>query len=176
MSEAKGDTLYQLNMQRETWCRVEGGSKFWTHAERRHFACHLQSTCDFKSPTAQRSEQRSSWIRGVAKLAERKHFAQNITPRHTFTVIDQNCYDFITKEDLMDTYAAMGCLNVPKEELDAMMKEASGPLNFTTFLTIAAYDPVQPLREDEIKSMWSAFPSDMAGNIDYDNISSIITH
>ena len=30
----------------------------------------------------------------------------------------------------------MGRLNVKNEELDAMMKEASGPINFTVFLTM----------------------------------------
>lgn len=29
-----------------------------------------------------------------------------------------------------------GRLNVKNEELDAMMKEASGPINFTVFLTM----------------------------------------
>lgn len=56
--------------------------------------------------------------------------------KEAFTVIDQNRDGVITKEDLMDTYAAMGILNVPKEELDAIMKEASRPINFTTFLTM----------------------------------------
>lgn len=34
------------------------------------------------------------------------------------------------------TYPAPGRLNVKNEELDAMMKEASGPINFTVFLTM----------------------------------------
>lgn len=33
-------------------------------------------------------------------------------------------------------YLATGRLNVKNEELDAMMKEASGPINFTVFLTM----------------------------------------
>ncbi|KAJ8396152.1 hypothetical protein AAFF_G00020190 [Aldrovandia affinis] len=77
MSKAKDDALYQLNVQRETWCRVEADSKFWAQAERRHFACHLQTTCGFKSLHAQRADQRSSWIGGIATLPERKHFAEN---------------------------------------------------------------------------------------------------
>lgn len=32
--------------------------------------------------------------------------------------------------------ASMGQLNVKNEELDAMIKEASGPINFTVFLTM----------------------------------------
>ncbi|XP_035280194.1 myosin regulatory light chain 2, skeletal muscle isoform-like [Anguilla anguilla] len=132
--------------------------------------------------------------------------------KEAFTVIDQNRDGVITKEDLMDTYAAMGCLNVPKEELDAMIKEAKGPINFTTFLTMfgerlkgsdpedtitAAFRVLDPegmgtlkkeyleemlmtqcnrFTEEEIKNMWSAFPPDLAGNIDYKSISYTITH
>lgn len=32
--------------------------------------------------------------------------------------------------------ATMGQLNVKNEELEAMVKEASGPINFTVFLTM----------------------------------------
>lgn len=32
--------------------------------------------------------------------------------------------------------AILGRLNVKNEELDAMIKEASGPINFTVFLTM----------------------------------------
>ncbi|XP_072453697.1 myosin regulatory light chain 11 isoform X2 [Notamacropus eugenii] len=56
--------------------------------------------------------------------------------KEAFTVIDQNRDGIIDKEDLRDTFAAMGRLNVKNEELDAMMKEASGPINFTVFLTM----------------------------------------
>lgn len=33
-------------------------------------------------------------------------------------------------------HPTLGRLNVKNEELDAMMKEASGPINFTVFLTM----------------------------------------
>uniref|UniRef100_A0A2I3G7M5 Myosin light chain 11 n=1 Tax=Nomascus leucogenys TaxID=61853 RepID=A0A2I3G7M5_NOMLE len=56
--------------------------------------------------------------------------------KEAFTVIDQNRDGIIDKEDLRDTFAAMGRLNVKNEELDAMMKEASGPINFTVFLNM----------------------------------------
>ncbi|XP_007452798.1 PREDICTED: myosin regulatory light chain 2, skeletal muscle isoform type 2-like [Lipotes vexillifer] len=56
--------------------------------------------------------------------------------KEAFTVIDQNRDGIIDKEDLRDTFAAMGRLNVKNEEIDDMMKEASGPINFTVFLTM----------------------------------------
>ncbi|XP_034275643.1 myosin regulatory light chain 11 [Pantherophis guttatus] len=56
--------------------------------------------------------------------------------KEAFTVIDQNRDGIIDKEDLRDTFAAMGRLNVKNEELESMIKEASGPINFTVFLTM----------------------------------------
>ncbi|OCT61827.1 hypothetical protein XELAEV_18047856mg [Xenopus laevis] len=129
-----------------------------------------------------------------------------------FTVIDQNRDGIIDKEDLRDTFAAMGRVNVKNEELEEMVKEASGPINFTVFLTMfgeklkgadpedvitGAFKVLDPeakgsikkqfLEEllttqcdrftpDEIKNMWTAFPPDVAGNVDYKNICYVITH
>uniref|UniRef100_A0A2K5D8V6 Myosin light chain 10 n=1 Tax=Aotus nancymaae TaxID=37293 RepID=A0A2K5D8V6_AOTNA len=53
-----------------------------------------------------------------------------------FTIMDQNRDGFIDKEDLRDTFAALGRINVKNEELEAMVKEAPGPINFTVFLTM----------------------------------------
>ncbi|XP_067883728.1 LOW QUALITY PROTEIN: myosin regulatory light chain 11-like [Heterodontus francisci] len=53
-----------------------------------------------------------------------------------FTVIDQNRDGIISKDDLAGTFAVMGRMNVKGDELDAMIKEASGPINFTVFLTM----------------------------------------
>ncbi|XP_043311904.1 myosin regulatory light chain 10 isoform X2 [Cervus elaphus] len=50
--------------------------------------------------------------------------------------MDQNRDGFIDKEDLRDTFAALGRINVKNEELEAMVKEAPGPINFTVFLTM----------------------------------------
>nr|XP_014348636.1 PREDICTED: kinesin-like protein KIF21B [Latimeria chalumnae] len=56
--------------------------------------------------------------------------------KEAFTLIDQNRDGFIDKEDLKDTYASLGKLNVKDDELEAMLKEASGPINFTMFLNL----------------------------------------
>ncbi|KAH0628446.1 hypothetical protein JD844_009618 [Phrynosoma platyrhinos] len=72
-----------------------------------------------------------------------------------FTLIDQNRDGFIDKEDLKDTYASLGkysgmhyshfqllyflvvCkTNVKDDELESMLKEATGPINFTMFLNL----------------------------------------
>ncbi|KAG2463697.1 MLRS protein, partial [Polypterus senegalus] len=129
-----------------------------------------------------------------------------------FTVIDQNRDGIISKDDLRDTFAAMGSLNVKNEELEAMVKEANGPINFTVFLTmfgeklkgadpedviIAAFKVLDPegkgtikkefLQEllttqcdrfsaEEMKNFFTAFPPDVAGNVDYKNVCYVITH
>uniref|UniRef100_A0A673MBN2 Myosin, light chain 2b, regulatory, cardiac, slow n=1 Tax=Sinocyclocheilus rhinocerous TaxID=307959 RepID=A0A673MBN2_9TELE len=119
---------------------------------------------------------------------------------------DSNCSDnFLTS-------ASAGRLNVKQEELDEMLKEAPGPINFTVFLTMfgeklkgadaeetilnafKVFDPEGKgtLRKDflarmlttqadrfsseETEQMFSAFPPDAAGNVDYKNLVYIITH
>ncbi|XP_012887210.1 PREDICTED: myosin regulatory light chain 10 isoform X1 [Dipodomys ordii] len=62
-----------------------------------------------------------------------------VTPplsHQAFTIMDQNRDGFIDKEDLRDTFAALGRINVKNEELEVMVKEAPGPINFTVFLTM----------------------------------------
>ncbi|MCI2575774.1 hypothetical protein KC388_15650, partial [Listeria monocytogenes] len=55
--------------------------------------------------------------------------------KEAFTIMDQNRDGFIDKNDLRDTFAALGRVNVKNEEIDEMIKEAPGPINFTVFLT-----------------------------------------
>nr|XP_015194637.1 PREDICTED: myosin regulatory light chain 2, skeletal muscle isoform-like [Lepisosteus oculatus] len=132
--------------------------------------------------------------------------------KEAFTVIDQNRDGLITKDDLRDTFAAMGCLNIKSEELDAMLRESNGPINFTTFLTMfgeklkgadpedvitSAFKILDPegkgtikkdylqellqtqcdrFSDEEINNLWASFPPDITGNVDYRNVSYIITH
>ncbi|KAF1373895.1 hypothetical protein PFLUV_G00243670 [Perca fluviatilis] len=116
--------------------------------------------------------------------------------KEAFTIIDQNRDGIISKDDLRDVLATMGQLNVKNEELEAMVKEASGPINFTVFLTmfgekLKGADPEEryalSLEEllttqcdrftaEEMTNLWAAFPPDVAGNVDYKNICYVITH
>ncbi|KAM9238079.1 myosin light chain 5 [Dugong dugon] len=51
--------------------------------------------------------------------------------------MDQNQDRFVDKEDLKDTYASLGKTNIKdNDELDAILKEASGPISFTMFLKL----------------------------------------
>jgi Ca2+-binding EF-hand superfamily protein len=50
-------------------------------------------------------------------------------------MIDTDKDGFITKDDLQDTFASLGKIHTD-EYLESMLNEASGPLNFTMFLTL----------------------------------------
>uniref|UniRef100_A0A8C7JAB8 EF-hand domain-containing protein n=1 Tax=Oncorhynchus kisutch TaxID=8019 RepID=A0A8C7JAB8_ONCKI len=56
--------------------------------------------------------------------------------KEAFTIMDQNRDGFIDKNDLRDTFCALGRLNVGNDELDEMLKMAPGPINFTIFLSM----------------------------------------
>jgi len=55
--------------------------------------------------------------------------------KEAFGIMDQNKDGIIDKNDLKDLYAVMGQI-ASDSQIDAMIKEAPGPLNFTTFLTL----------------------------------------
>ncbi|XP_028809341.1 spermatogenesis-associated protein 45 [Denticeps clupeoides] len=74
MADANKDGLYEQNLRRETWCRVEAGGRFWQGAERRHFRCHLRTTLDLQSPGNGIPEQRSAWMEQASQYPERRHF------------------------------------------------------------------------------------------------------
>lgn len=49
--------------------------------------------------------------------------------------MDQNKDGIIDKQDLKDLYAMMGQI-ASDTQIDSMIKEAPGPINFTVFLTL----------------------------------------
>ncbi|KAI2665090.1 Myosin regulatory light chain 2, ventricular/cardiac muscle isoform [Labeo rohita] len=109
--------------------------------------------------------------------------------------MDQNRDGFIDKNDLRDTFAALGRLNVKQEEIDDMLKEASGADPEETILNaFKVFDPegkgilkkeyvtemlttqADRFSAEEMEQMFTAFPPDAAGNLDYRNLVHIITH
>jgi len=57
------------------------------------------------------------------------------TFKEAFQMIDQDKDGFISKNDIRQTFDSLGRL-CTEEELESMVKEAPGPINFTMFLTI----------------------------------------
>ncbi|XP_078105751.1 myosin, light chain 2b, regulatory, cardiac, slow [Sander vitreus] len=131
--------------------------------------------------------------------------------KEAFTIMDQNRDGFIDKNDLRDTFAALG-RTACQEEIDEMLTEAPGPVNFTVFLTMfgeklkgadpeetilnafKVFDPdgkgtlkkdfvtemlttqADRFTPEEMEQMFAAFPPDVAGNLDYNNLVHVITH
>ena len=50
-------------------------------------------------------------------------------------MMDQNRDGFIDKDDLKDTFASLGRAP-PDKEIEEMLNEAAGPINFTMFITL----------------------------------------
>uniref|UniRef100_A0A8C0D1G6 Myosin light chain 5 n=1 Tax=Balaenoptera musculus TaxID=9771 RepID=A0A8C0D1G6_BALMU len=92
--------------------------------------------------------------------------------KEAFTLMDQNRDGFIDKEDLKDTYASpdMCKTNVKDEELDAMLKEASGPINFTMFLNMFGEKLSGTDAEETILNAFKMLDSDGKGSINKDYI------
>ncbi|XP_044129441.1 myosin regulatory light chain 10 [Bufo gargarizans] len=95
--------------------------------------------------------------------------------KEAFTIMDQNRDGFIDKGDLRDTFAALGRINVKSEELDDMVKEAPGPINFTIFLTMFGEKLKGTDPEETILNAFKIFDPDGKGHIKADYIREMLT-
>nr|XP_055101956.1 myosin light chain 5 isoform X1 [Symphalangus syndactylus] len=88
--------------------------------------------------------------------------------------MDQNRDGFIDKEDLKDTYASLGKTNVKDDELDAMLKEASGPINFTMFLNLFGEKLSGTDAEETILNAFKMLDPDGKGKINKEYIKRLL--
>ncbi|XP_072909014.1 myosin regulatory light chain 2B, cardiac muscle isoform-like [Hemitrygon akajei] len=88
--------------------------------------------------------------------------------KEAFTIMDQNRDGFINKEDLRGTFAALGRINVNSEELDEMLNQAPGPINFTVFLTMFGEKLKGADPEETILSAFKIFDPEAKGHIKAD--------
>ncbi|KAI3359519.1 hypothetical protein L3Q82_013919, partial [Scortum barcoo] len=95
--------------------------------------------------------------------------------KEAFTIIDQNRDGIISKDDLRDVLASMGQLNVKNEELEAMIKEASGPINFTVFLTMFGEKLKGADPEDVILSAFKVLDPEGTGSIKKEFLQELLT-
>ncbi|XP_068122093.1 myosin regulatory light chain 10 [Hyperolius riggenbachi] len=95
--------------------------------------------------------------------------------KEAFTIMDQNRDGFIDKGDLRDTFAALGRINVKSEELEDMVKEAPGPINFTVFLTMFGEKLKGTDPEETILNAFKIFDPDGKGHIKADYIREMLT-
>uniref|UniRef100_A0A8C2XFY0 Myosin, light chain 2b, regulatory, cardiac, slow n=1 Tax=Cyclopterus lumpus TaxID=8103 RepID=A0A8C2XFY0_CYCLU len=94
--------------------------------------------------------------------------------KEAFTIMDQNRDGFIDKNDLRDTFAALGRVNVKQEEIDEMLKEAPGPINFTVFLTMFGEKLKGADPEETILNAFKVFDPEAKGTLRKDFFDSII--
>jgi len=89
--------------------------------------------------------------------------------KEAFQLMDQDKDGIISKSDLRATFDAVGKLSNEKE-LDEMINEAPGPLNFTQLLSLFAIRMADSGGSDEDDVVVAAFKSfDESGTIDSDN-------
>jgi len=79
--------------------------------------------------------------------------------KEAFNMIDQDRNGFITKEDLAGMFSSLG-KDPPGEYLDDMIKEATGDINFTMFLTLFGEKLHGTDPEDVIKNAFKCFDPD----------------
>ncbi|KAM4529454.1 spermatogenesis-associated protein 45 [Fundulus diaphanus] len=77
-----GEPVLELNMRRESWCRVEADPRgSWERSERRHYRNHLRTGAVLLSALTGRQQRGAACteLRPPVKLPERKHFEQSYT-------------------------------------------------------------------------------------------------
>ncbi|KAG8441010.1 hypothetical protein GDO86_006664 [Hymenochirus boettgeri] len=79
---------------------------------------------------AKRAQRGSSNVFSMFEQSQIQEF------KEAFSCIDQNRDGIISKSDLKETYFQLGKINVNDDELEEMLKEGKGPINFTVFLTL----------------------------------------
>ncbi|CAF0914748.1 unnamed protein product [Brachionus calyciflorus] len=84
--------------------------------------------------------------------------------KEAFYMIDQDRDGFITKEDLQDIFVSLGKIE-SDNLIDNMLSEASGPINFTMFLTLFGVKMNGTDSEDVIKNAFSCFDEKGTGLI-----------
>lgn len=123
----------------------------------------MSSKAKDKKGTKKKAQRATSNVFAMFDQAQIQEF------KEAFNMVDQNRDGFISKEDLAATFDSLGKL-VKDDYLEEMLNEASGPINFTMFLTlfgekISGTDP-----EDVIKSAFASFDVEGKGVIDEEKL------
>jgi myosin regulatory light chain 12 len=95
--------------------------------------------------------------------------------KEAFGIMDQNKDGFIDKGDLKDLYASMGMVP-PDSQLESMIKEAPGAINFTVFLTLFGERLTGTDPEDVIVGAFQMFDKKDTGQISEDELKKILTN
>uniref|UniRef100_A0A8C4IIJ2 EF-hand domain-containing protein n=2 Tax=Dicentrarchus labrax TaxID=13489 RepID=A0A8C4IIJ2_DICLA len=121
-----------------------------------------------KEGGAKRAQRASSNVFSMFEQTQIQEF------KEAFTLIDQNRDGFIDKEDLKDTYASLGKLNVKDNEVEDMLKEATGPINFTMFLNLFGEKLHGTDPEDTILNAFKMFDPSAKGYVHKDELQKLL--
>jgi Ca2+-binding EF-hand superfamily protein len=93
--------------------------------------------------------------------------------KEAFNMIDQDRDGFISQEDLKDMMASLG-QTMPESEIEAMIKEAPGAINFTMFLTLMGEKLNGTDPEEVICNAFKCFDPNGAGFINEDQMRELL--
>jgi len=93
--------------------------------------------------------------------------------KEAFSIMDQNKDGIIDKNDLRDLYAAIGSI-ASDSQIENMLKEAPGPINFTVFLTLFGERLTGTDPEATIVGAFEMFDKASTGFITEDQLTKIL--
>jgi len=93
--------------------------------------------------------------------------------KEAFNMIDQDRDGFISQEDLKDMMASLG-QSMPESEIEAMIKEAPGAINFTMFLTLMGEKLNGTDPEEVISNAFKCFDTTGVGSINEDTMRELL--
>ncbi|XP_074899882.1 myosin regulatory light chain 2, atrial isoform isoform X1 [Buteo buteo] len=117
---------------------------------------------------ARRAQRGSSNVFSVFEQSQVQEF------KEAFSCIDQNRDGIITKADLKETYWQLGKTNVSDEELEKMLKEGKGPINFTVFLTLFGEKLNGTDPEESILNAFKVFDPAGTGTVNKDEFKQLL--
>ncbi|XP_055955883.1 myosin regulatory light chain, smooth muscle-like [Patella vulgata] len=121
-----------------------------------------------ENPTEQKRSQRAaSNVFAMFRPNQVQEF------KEAFTMIDQNRDGVIDLEDLKDMYSNLGRIP-PDSELNEMLKEAPGTLNFTTFLNLFGEKMGGTDPENTIVDAFAMFDDDGKGWLPEDYVKDLL--
>lgn len=121
-----------------------------------------------KSLIKKRAQRASSNVFSMFDMSQIQEF------KEAFFMIDQDRDGFISKEDLQDIFASLGKPDCD-QMIDSMLSEASGPINFTMFLTLFGIKMNVTDSEEVITNAFSCFDEKGTGFISEENLRHAIT-
>jgi len=95
--------------------------------------------------------------------------------KEAFTMIDQNRDGIIDIEDLKDMYSNLGRIP-PDAELNEMLKDAPGPINFTMFLNLFGEKLSGTDPEDTIRQAFGMFDDENKGHLPEEYLKDLLSN